>query len=306
MRMIGCGQNAVRIDLQPLEDLPMSKDLGPKGKLLKFPESEIAPRKALNDLFDEWQATMAAILPLDKADLIDYFVRDGFYPFYFSQPLKILFVGKECLDLAGCDYLEVLLKSYRTDKTVGDQHLNTHKFHSRLLYVAYGLLNGGPEWDDIPFADVIGDTFATPEGISCAFMNVSKFSNEREESGHWAANHSLMDFSVLASGIQRRFVEEQIAILKPDVVISMNLGPFLDNLGTRESEIRSHDLNLSRLTSQGHSSVLVDAWHFSYTRVDSVKNIYHPIRESLRRAADQGWLDGGISYDFQAKARMDV
>lgn len=284
----------------------MNTELEPKEKLLEFPENEIALRKALNDHFDEWKATMAAALPDDKAGLVNYFVRDGFYPFYFSQPLKILFVGKECLDLAGCDYLEVLLKSYRTDKTVGDQHLNTHKFHSRLLYVAYGLLNGFPEWDDIPFADVIGDTFATPEGISCAFMNVSKFSNERKESGHWAANHSLMNSSIAASGIQRRFVEEQIAILKPDVVISMNLGSFLDHLGKREDETRSHDLNLSRLTSHGHISVLLDAWHFSYTRVNSEKNIYHPIRVALKSAANQGWLPNGIPPCSQTTIRGGI
>jgi len=137
--------------------------------LLVFPESESARRQALLDLFAEWEAALGASLPPHQAHFADTFVRDGFYPHYFSQPLKILFIGRESLGIAGCDYLDVLLSSYRENKYVGKQHLNIHRFHSRLLYVAYGLLNDHVRWEDIPPADEIGDTFATPEGISFAF-----------------------------------------------------------------------------------------------------------------------------------------
>lgn len=255
--------------------------------LLIFPKEELERRENLMALFHEWQIAMKQALPPEQASAADGLVRDGFYPHYFRQPLKILFIGKECLGLEGCDYLEVLLSSYREGKYVGKQHLNTHKFHSRLLYVAYGLLNGYPEWKDIPYADKIGDSFATPDGISFAFMNVSKFSNE---TSHWQAHTELMHSSVSASKTQRSFIEEEIAFLEPDIVISMNLGPFLNALGSREEERRNPNVNRSRLTSHGHRSVLLDAWHFSYTKVKDIDQIYLPICEAVKEAAAEGLI----------------
>jgi hypothetical protein len=254
---------------------------------LIFPEEEIERRKNLLALFDEWQTTMKGTLPPEQALRGGEFVCDGFYPYYFRQPMKILFVGKECLGLEGCDYLEVLLTSYRKAKSIGKQHLNTHKFHSRLLYVAYGLLNNYPEWKDIPCADKIGDTFATTDGISFAFMNVSKFSNETD---YWQAQTDLMRSSVDASNVQRRFIEEEIALLEPDLVISMNLGSFLDALGTRNEEQRNPNVSRSRLTSHGHRSVLLDTWHFSYTKVKNVEQIYLPVCDAVKGALDDGWM----------------
>jgi len=252
-----------------------------------FPKEEIPQRIKLTSLFVEWQEAMKAALPPEQAQQVDGFVRDGFYPYYYRQPLKILFVGKESLGLEGCDYLDVLLQAYREAKRVGKVHLNTHKFHSRLLYVAYGLLNNGMEWKEIPFADKIGDTFATEEGISFAFMNVSKFSNETPR---WQAHTELMLSSVNASKAQRCFIEEEIALLQPDLVISMNLGSFLDALGSREGEVRNPNLNRSRLTSHGHQSVLLDTWHFSYTKVKDIEQIYLPLLEAVKAATDDGWI----------------
>jgi hypothetical protein len=255
---------------------------------LEFPENERNRREKLIELFTEWRAAMTEALPDDKKPLAEGFVWDGFYPYYFNQPLKILFVGKESLDLAGCDYLEEILNAYRETKKIGKQHLNVHRFHNRLLYVAYGLIHRNWRWQDIPYADRIGDDFATSKGISFAFMNVSKFSNESE---NWQADIGLMQTSVASSSDSRSFVQEEIALLAPDLVISMNLGPFLDALGSRDLEVFGKNVNRSLLTSAGHKSLLLNTWHFSYLKAKDIEDIYLPICDAVEAAGRDGWLE---------------
>lgn len=255
---------------------------------LVFPENEQGRREELNELFSEWRSAMIEAFPDDKRSLAEGFVWDGFYPYYFSQPLKILFVGKESLGLAGCDYLEEILNAYRVTKAIGSHHLNVHKFHSRLLYVAHGLLNGYPEWGSIPYADQIGETFATADGISFAFMNISKLSNQ---SKNWQADAGLMGASVGASRSARRFIQDEIALLAPDLVISMNLGPFLNDLGSRDCEVHGRNVDRCLLTSSNHKSVLLDAWHFSYLKVKDNEGIYLPICEAVEAARRDGWFE---------------
>lgn len=266
----------------------IDSDNEPK-RLFLFPDEEEEDRQELLRLFGDWRGQMQEVLPAEEKCLVDGFVSDGFYPHYFSQPIRILFVGRECLNLWGLDYLEILLGAYRESKKIGKQHLNQHRFCSRQLYVAFGLLNGFPEWKTIPMASEIGDTFATSSGISFAFMNVSKFSNEQDETGEWKAQIPLIESSVAASEGKRNFIEEEISLLKPNVVITMNLGRFLDPLGDRKKISGDGNVERFAMTSAGHSTLLLDAWHFSSSK-DSVKQIYVPICTAVRDSISEGLI----------------
>ena len=79
-------------------------------------------QRRINALMLEWKNS----LPKDSRQL---FVSDGFYPFYFAKKPKLLFVGKETLEMAGCDYIRELSECYVKSKKIGDIPINSHAFH---------------------------------------------------------------------------------------------------------------------------------------------------------------------------------
>jgi hypothetical protein len=208
-------------------------------------------------------------------------VFDGFYPNYFSQKKRVLFIGRETRDMAESNYIEVLLNEYRTRKRIGNQLLDNHKFHSRMIYIAYGILNDDLEWQKIPYASEIGDTFGTKSGLSFAFMNISKLSNEGE---NWPSNWDTINTSVRLSTEGRNFIQEEIAILEPDIIIAMNLKEKYNLLGDRIDWVpETEGLYSGWLDSCGHRSLLIDSWHFSAPGMDSIKDYYVPSGTAIKR-----------------------
>lgn len=248
---------------------------------LAYPEAEAPKLEALRLLFQDWMQASIQAAPAMK-ELIEGMVFDGFYPHYFSRRPRILFIGREAREIEGFNYLDLLHAAYRTGKKIGSQHLNQNLFHRRMLYTAHGLQNGLPEWKDIPDASVIGNTFATPDGVSFAFMNLSKFSNESE---FWPSNWRMIQDAVRLATQQRKFIAEEIAILQPDLVISMNLEGHFSSLGEEVTPLAatSRDVSTWRLTSQGHSSLLLDSFHFSAPGKRDLEHFYLPILDAVRR-----------------------
>jgi hypothetical protein len=151
-----------------------------------------------------------------------------------------------------------------------------------MLYTAYGLMNGLPEWKDIPDADEIGDGFATAEGVSFAFMNLSKFSNE---SDHWSSNWQRIQESVRQATMGRNFIAEQIALLEPDVVITMNLEGYFPALGEKPEYLGTYGdecVSAWALTSHRHKSLLLDGFHFSAPGKRDLDHFYLPFVEAVR------------------------
>ncbi len=71
---------------------------------LSYPESERPKLELLAELFRDWHDHFAkAGSALSK--LADKMVFDGFYPFYFSQPKRVLFIGWEAREIAGYNYI---------------------------------------------------------------------------------------------------------------------------------------------------------------------------------------------------------
>ncbi len=254
---------------------------------LDYPESEKPKLALLENLFIEWHQQFvknnSSLTALGQE--ADEMVFDGFYPYYFSEHMKkrILFIGWETLEVAGTNYIEDLYKAYRSEeKRIGSRHLETNLFHSRMFYVAYGILHGMPEWLKINDANKLSVTFGTPKGWSFAFMNISKLSNE---SGKSKADINLINTAVRLSTESRNFIEEEIAILEPHIIIAMNLKDKLNSLGKRLDWAHvANDVYSGWLESHGHRSLLIDSFHFSAWRKEDISDYYEPICNAIRRS----------------------
>ena len=211
--------------------------------------------------------------------LSELFVRDGFYPGYLSQKIKILFIGRESLGMVGNDYIDVLFDAYH-NKIVGDRNLNRYSFHSTMLYIAYALQHSEYDWDYVPYATQFIEEFGRENGCSFAFMNISKFSNE---SGQWKADNKLIDkFIELSCGFHGR----EIDLLNPDIIIGMNLQHRMPCLGTFENPLyygRKNAVCYQVLkTATGKEYIYLDTWHFSAIGKSPDKDIFAPVIEALR------------------------
>ena len=228
-------------------------------------------------LLCEWKSSLLSSTSGALAAKAEHLVTDGFYPYYFSQPVRVLFIGRECLDIEGCNYLELLCQSYRLTKKIGEILLDQNHFHRRMLKCAYGLVNGRPDWDDIPEASTIGDAFATSSGISFAFTNLCKISNE---SGEWKADAATIKQFVKASTQTRNFIEQQVALLQPDLVVALNIGEEIFSLGSLNQIHALPSVDFYKLTSETHESLLFHTFHFSaFNKKDS--EFYPAIVEML-------------------------
>ena len=218
---------------------------------IPYPDNEKLKLASLENLFRDWHQYFSSVGSELKDYHADDMVFEGPYPYYFRQPKRILFIGWESRQISGYNYIDLLSYNYRHRKWIGDQHLNANKFHSLMLYITYGVVNGFIDWKDIPDASVIGDTFGTADGVSFAFMNISKLSNEADSR---TANWDVINTAYQLSIRDRNFIKDQVAILEPDIVISMGLGDKMDSLGERSLIYSSDDVDCYRLVSAGHPS----------------------------------------------------
>lgn len=241
----------------------------------EYPKDERTLLSEVRQLMEEWKAYAGDPL----------FTTDGFYPYYTHQPVKVLFVGREGIGLAGCDYIESLYHAYKQNR-IGNKSVNRYSFHRRMLYMLYGIQRGFPEWKDIPTAQHIAQNFATPYGVSCAFLNLSKTSNERE---HWNTDWQALQVS-LEKG--EPYLKKEIALLNPDLIISSNVG--LNTAFCKKPELVSKhpedllDVHVCELN--GRQIYWFNTFHFSAVGrgrgnkgLTDFDSFYAPIRDAFMR-----------------------
>ena len=247
-------------------------------------EAERQLQNKLDALFARWQNTIHDLSPslgLNESD----FVADGFHPYYLNQKVRILFVGRESRGISGCDNMKVLLKGYK-DKLIGKQHINSNLFHKRMIYIAYGLNHGMCDWaKDIPYADIIAERFGTPEGISFAFMNLSKFSNESDE---WRSDWSMIGKSAGASTSgTTNYIHEEISILSPDLIVTMNIDEHLSALGSVIPIAPGKPVGTYWYTEGDKKTLLLDTFHFTALNKHDINDFYAPICDAVRKHTPQ-------------------
>lgn len=251
---------------------------------LSYPDNEKPKLALLENLFRDWHQHFADNGSELVKHVADDMVFEGFYPYYFSQKKRVLFIGKESRQISGYNYIDMLSNAYRKGKHIGDQHLNRNKFHSRMLYIAYGIMNGMPKWQDIPYAGEIGDTFGDANGLSFAFMNISKLSNEGQ---HFASDQDAINIAHALSTKDRNFIQDQIAIMEPSIIITMKLEDKISSLGQLTPIDASSDAKSFWLDTRGHRSLLINTSHFSYWRKSDIAGYYTPICDAIRRIEPQ-------------------
>lgn len=246
---------------------------------INYPNNELSLKQAIDELNREWYSFICKNC---ASDLSSLYVSDGFYPYYTHQKIKILFIGRESLGLAGCDYIENLFNAIKLGK-IGDKALNKHKFHALMLYVVYGLQHNYLDYKNIPYATEINKNFATPDGISYAFMNLSKFSNE---SDNWVSDDALIDsFLKISSMSSENYFAKEIEILNPDLIIGMNLNEdekknrhkFLGELKYPTHYGNNGQVCVQKLITQCGEYNFIDCYHFSAPNKKCDEDYYSPI-----------------------------
>lgn len=240
---------------------------------LSYPEAELSVLARLEKLFQEWDFHLAGngIPP-------EIIVHDGFYPYYTFQPVKILFIGREALGIEGWNYIDVLYEAYK-DNHVGLRALNQCSFHTTMFYIAYSLNNNGATWQDTPYAEDLSADFASERGISFAFMNLSKLSNESESSS-WLNKDLVGRFMQASEREGQTFWNKEIEILSPDLIITTNFGDYgyLGCLGNVErqdvdlSDDIKRNVGVYMLHAGEKRIPLLDTWHFSAPRKSPERN----------------------------------
>lgn len=251
-------------------------------QILTYPDSELGLKEKIENLNGEWLDFLKEQLPNESCNIERLFVSDGFYPYYTFQKKKILFIGREALEIGGCNYMEFLYEAYQ-EKQIGSLPLNRHKFHSTMLYLTYAIEHGIYTWSDIPYASEFISEFAQPGGISNAFMNLSKFSNE---SGEWMADGNLIDSFISSSSKSSvNYFAKEIDLLSPDIIFGMNLGKKMECFGTFEFPMMfgNNDVCFQILrTPSGREYPYLDCWHFSALGKSAEKNIFNPAIAALK------------------------
>lgn len=237
-----------------------------------YPIDEHSLLIRINHLMDLWEERISFL----GEDFSELFVRDGFAPYYTHQRVKILFIGKEALEIAGFDYMVDIIKKCYNENSLGGKTINQYQFHALMNYIAYGINNKIKTYTELPWASDIASNFGKPGGISFAFMNVSKFSNE---SGNWYADKNLIETFITASS-QSDFnlFSKEIDLLEPDLIIGMNLKNWYDALGDSCDFVRNFNgcVDYYHLKTENGEYPLFDSYHFSYM-VNKDTYFYTPI-----------------------------
>ncbi|MDY0274456.1 MAG: hypothetical protein RBR42_03325 [Desulfomicrobium sp.] len=253
-------------------------DMYPENNLV-YPVNEIVKKSELDKHFKKWYK-IAKKMKFIKNYTADDIVFDGFYPYYYNQKVKILFIGREALGMTGQNYIETIFQAYKNN-SIGNKTLDSYKFHNLMFYITFGINNNYINWAKIPYASEIVENFGVFGGISFAFMNISKFSNE---SNAWKADWGLIDnFVDSFSNDEINLISEEIDILDPDLIITMNLEERINKLGKIEVIEYGDRLSKYYLETNIRKYLLFDTFHFSAPNKSSEKDYYKEIISECKK-----------------------
>lgn len=240
-----------------------------------YPLDEQELKKDLDALMLQWTSDIVSLQ--DRED----FCSDGFFPYYTHQNTKILFIGQESYDLGGRDYISTFYDMFRAGQMENGISINQSKFHRRAFYVTYGILRQFPIWKDVPYPDAHNKDIFSENGISFAFMNISKIS---PYSGYRPTDWTDVKRSVNEGA---NYIREEVKLLAPDIVVTMAL--------MRDAEIRSAlfdtcepvdctdpDVHVYQAMNGDKKMLVLDAWHFSAWK-NELNCYYQPISNAISK-----------------------
>ena len=152
-----------------------------------------------------------------------------------------------------------------------------------LIKVAYGILHEC-NWTQIPPASEICDGGKIFDKASFAFMNLCKWSHESNDVGTKADGQAISDFVRASISGGTNYILEEISLLSPDIIITMNLGcELIEQFSEKKAKLIYPDnpnCYVYRLETEKGSIALFDTWHFSSSKKEETE-IYNPLAKLI-------------------------
>ena len=237
----------------------------------------------INKLLADWKK----VIQKNNPALAELFTLDGAFPGYASAFPKILFIGRESRFAPNGDRISSDLAWFKTLNS--DDGLGA--YWRRIISMVYLIQAGGkcaPE--QLPDArDILARMKATGN-YGFAIMNISKYLNTADDSG--TSNFKLINQFLADSDLgSRNFIQEEITLLEPDIIITANLWDcgikrkYIDmifppqSLSTPRFD-RKKNACLQNFRLNGRTIKRLDTYHFS-TPGNDQELFYDPIAELL-------------------------
>jgi hypothetical protein len=254
-----------------------------------YPPDELPVKTRLDRLMADWKMQLSPHQVLFRDDgkmypAESFFASDGFLPYYFHQKRRVLFIARETRYIAGQDNIEVILKKCKSNP----QGIEAESVLRRMLLLAYGIRHDGT----IPFESIDTQRLcalaAMAEGFSFAFMELSKYSNENDDGA--SADTELMASFFEHSNLQERnFVQEELSLLDPELVITMNLWDGKIDAGILHLALGDAPFidcpypSAARrtITINDNTVPVIDLYHFSARKKDN-EDFYRPVMQIIR------------------------
>lgn len=263
--------------------------------LSKFEYSELEKQKdlELDNLMNEWIKQLSKNkTPINNGDKEKTtpsacFAKDGFFPGYFSQKRKILFIGREPRNIGGFDFRDTTKEYFYKDFG------NNNSWWRRIFYIVYGIKTEGEFiFENIPPANQILDEMYEKNDFGFACINISKYSND---SKNWQTKIDLVHRFLKDSELEKtNFFRRQLEILNPDIIITANLWHNIDleylNLclpNSNFSKTKTISYNNNIVAEYGKYSLnqnkidYIDLFHFSRPEVEDKYYYYNPVMKVL-------------------------
>lgn len=251
-----------------------------------FTENEDENRRKIFKLMKDWKNEISKkgkiVFFDDKKSYPpeDYFYLDGFFPNYYGKEPKVLFIAREARWQSGQDFIENSVKYFKTAEGI-----NSVLFWRRIFYILYGIrTNGKIEFHDIPYPYDYVMELKEKNDYGFALMNISKYSNDREDGGK-KADATLMNQFLKDSALDKRnFFKEEIEILDPDIIITANLWDgkieekYMNLCFNEIKKVKSIEgATLSTMMIKEKSIKIIDLYHFSQPGLSDKNYFYDPV-----------------------------
>jgi len=252
---------------------------------IKYADNEKNKLKEINSLLKSWKNEVSTSEIKFRNDGTYYsgedcFSEDGFFPHYFNQKIKVLFIGRE--DRVCWNIIKGWTEKFKKED------ISDNGFFAVLLYLLYGINHRFIEYWEIPGATDIARKIGKPgkEGLSFSFMELSKYGNENNDSDK--CDKKLIEQFLEHSHLEeRKFFKEEFSVLDPDIIITLNLwhinkkiSDYIDRYvfgNLKFTPIKGgKDANLYCITLNRKKIPVIDMWHFS-RRGNIEKLFYNPL-----------------------------
>lgn len=266
-------------------------------KKFKYTEYEKQKNKELDSLMKEWILELSKnTKPVKNGDNkkktpTECFAKDGFFPGYFNQKRKVLFISRETRKIGGFDFRDTTKEYFEED------FKNNNTFWRHILYIVHGIQTEGKktfEEVQIKTALEILDEMYNKNDFGFATINISKYSND--DPNNWQTNVDLANRFLKDSNLDKtNFFQRELEILNPDIIITAKLWAsglfneeYLDLCLPKTNFSKCKNVTYQgksvakygKYNLNGHEVDFIDLHHFSAKKSDKYC-YYNPVMKIL-------------------------